>query len=167
MIERKKTAAGPGFEFSVFSRGKHAAELLLNGVPKFYLGRMTLEEKFSETGALEKKLRRHESADMLSVGLASLNILPFGCEYAVGREFEVTDGFAEYANDIAALHYGRVGSLDLEPLTFPGKPCRIEFIPADRTAFTCVEPDAEETFYTGSVPLLMLKVCWADGSSRS
>ena len=165
MIERKKTAAGPGFEFSVYARGKNAAELLLNGVPKFYLGRVTLEEKFSETGALEKKLRRHESADMLSVGLDSLNILPFGCEYAVGREFEVTDSFAEFANDVSALHYGRVGSLELEPLTFSGKPCRVEFIPADRTAFECVELDKEQTLYSSSVPLLMVCARWADGTS--
>ena len=144
MIERKYSASGPGFEFSVFSRGKHAAELALNGVRKFALGRVTLEEKFSETGALEKKLRRHETADMLSIGLDSLNILPFGCEYAIGRDFEVTDGFAEFSNDISAMHYGRVGSLELEPLYFSEKPCRAAFIRADEKKFTLVELDKEK-----------------------
>ena len=163
MIERKYSASGPGFEFSVFSRGKHAAELALNGVRKFALGRVTLEEKFSETGALEKKLRRHETADMLSIGLDSLNILPFGCEYAIGRDFEVTDGFAEFSNDISAMHYGRVGSLELEPLYFSEKPCRAAFIRADEKKFTLVELDKEKEIYSGNIPLLMLKVEWSCG----
>ena len=163
MTERKYSAAGPGFEFSVFSRGRHAAELLLNGSPRFALGRVTLEGKFSETGALEKKLRRHETADMLSVGLDSLNILPFGCEYAIARDFEVTDGFAEFSNDISALHYGRVGSLELEPLYFREKPCRVSFIRADETKFTVAELDDEKELYSGKVPLLLLKVEWSCG----
>ena len=164
MTERKKTAAGPGFEFSLFARGKQAAELRLNGTPKFYLGRVTLEEKFSETGSLEKKLRRHESADLLSIGLDSVNILPFGCEYAIARDFEVTDGFAEYSNDISALHYGRVGSLELEPMTFTGKPQSVEFILPDGEKFEKVHLVEEKEIFNGSLPLLLLTVCWADGS---
>lgn len=163
MTERKHTAAGPGFEFSIYSRGKYAAELLLNGLPKFCLGRVTLEEKFCETGSLEKKLRRHESVDLLSIGLESLNILPFGCEYAIARDFEVTDGFAEYSNDISAMHYGRVGSLELEPLYFLGTPCSVEFLPADKKEFIRFELDGENEIYSSEVPLLMLKVEWKNG----
>ena len=76
MTERKKSASGEDFDLTLFARGKNAVQLSINGNCRFYLGRVTLEEKFSETGSLEKKLRRHDSADMLTVGLESLNILP-------------------------------------------------------------------------------------------
>lgn len=164
MTERKKTVCGPDFEFNLFARGKSAAELKLKGSPRLLLGRVTLENKFSETGSLEKKLRRHESADLFSIGLESLNILPFGCEYAIARDFEVSDGFAEYANDISALHFGRVGNLELEPLTFTGDPQHVSFLLPGDDKWTEADLEEEKELYSGSRPLLMLSVRYADDS---
>ena len=163
MTEKVKTARGPGFAFSLFSRGKTAAQLLLDGAPRLLIGRVTLEEKFSETGALEKKLRRHEAADLLSVGLEGMNVLPFGCEYAVSREFEVSDGFADFSEDIAALHFGRVGSLDLETLTFPGDPCSVRFLTAEGKRFREEKLTGDRELYTGPLPLLVVTVSWPGG----
>lgn len=164
MTDRMKTASGPGFDFFLYARGKNAVQLDLNGIPRLLMGRVTLEEKFSETGALEKKLRRHDSVDMLSIGLESLNVLPFGCEYAISRNFEITDGFAEFADDIAALHHGRVGSLELEPMTFTGSPAAVSFILPGESTFRTVALKEAQELYSGSTPLLMLEVTWADGA---
>ena len=165
MTERKKSASGEDFDLTLFARGKNAVQLSINGNCRFYLGRVTLEEKFSETGSLEKKLRRHDSADMLTVGLESLNILPFGCEYAIARDFEIADGFAVFSEDISAMHFGRVGSLELEPLTFTGTPAEVEYITAGEKKFRKVVLDGEKEIYNSTSPLLLLKVSWADGSA--
>ncbi|MBQ7207730.1 MAG: hypothetical protein IJS01_08040 [Lentisphaeria bacterium] len=165
MTDRQKSVRGPGFEFSLFARGKNAAQLLLNGAPRLLIGRVTLEEKFSETGALEKKLRRHEAADLLSIGLEGMNVLPFGCEYAVSREFEISDGFADLSGDVAALHFGRVGSLDLEPLTFPENPCSVRFLTAGGEGFREEKLTKDKELYTGPLPLLVITVSWPGGES--
>ncbi|MBQ9502137.1 MAG: hypothetical protein IJU70_08285 [Lentisphaeria bacterium] len=159
-----KTASGEGFAFSLLSRGRFSARLVLDGQERLCLGRVTLEEKFSETGALEKKLRRHEAADLLSVGLESLHELPFGCEYAIARDLEISDGFADCSCDVKALHFGRVGSLDLGPVIFRGGPCRAAFLTCGGKGFREAELGDGAELYSGKLPLLMISVFWADGS---
>ena len=164
MTDDCKTASGEGFEFSLFARGKFSARLTLGGRERLALGRVTLEEKFSETGALEKKLRRHEAADLLSIGLEDLHELPFGCEYAIARDFEISDGFADCSCDVSALHFGRVGSLDLEPVIFCGDPCKASFLTSDGKTFREVELAEDAELYSGKLPLLMVAASWPDGS---
>jgi len=159
-----KTAAGEDFSFSLFARGKFSARLTVNGLERLCLGRVTLEEKFSETGALEKKLRRHEAADLLSVGLESLHELPFGCEYAISRNFEVSNGFADCSSDIKALHFGRVGSLDLEPVIFRGAPCRAGFLTCDGKRFREAALSGNKVLYSDRLPLLAVVASWPDGT---
>ena len=164
MTDDRKSASGEGFEFSLLARGKFSARLTLGGRERLALGRVTLEEKFSETGALEKKLRRHEAADLLSIGLEDLHELPFGCEYAIARNFEISDGFADCSCDISALHFGRVGSLDLEPVIFCGNPCKAGFLTSDGKNFREVELAEDAELYSGKLPLLMVAASWSDGS---
>ena len=164
MVEKLLTANGEDFGFSLFARGKYSAELALDGAARFRMGRLTLEGKFNENGALEKKMRRHESADRLSVNLESAGVLPFGCEYLISREFDVSDGFAGHVVNVAALHQGKVGSVELEPLFFSGIPIRAEYQAFGEDGLQTAVLEEGKVLYESAIPLLMLRAFWEDGS---
>ncbi|MCK4981985.1 MAG: hypothetical protein KAS17_03625, partial [Victivallaceae bacterium] len=74
---------------------------------RFYLGdRLMLDlkpvqiNKQSEAQCLPKKARIHQKIDGLSLSYNVSNLIPFGSEPKIDRDFDFTDGFARVIQDI-------------------------------------------------------------------
>lgn len=145
-----------GNEIAVASGGSAAGIFKIGGVPVMELGRMKTDG-FSEAQGLPEKLRRHAANDGLSVEAESSNVIPFGCEYRVKRQWKIAGNICEITCDVSADHGGRIRDLTLEDLRFPVKNARVEYLVYGEKEF---RRDAD---YSGAEMLLMVRVTTPDG----
>lgn len=164
MTDEMKTVAGPGFTGTVFSGGDCVFELAAGARKLLRFGR-TRCGGFAETGALVKKLRLHESLDSLSASVEAGSVIPFGCEYNVGRELEMVAGLASWTVDVSAVTRGIVSSVELEPVMFPGPWKSLEYLVYGETAFRAAElAEGEAEFYRGRELVMSVRLAAADGT---
>ncbi len=99
---------------------------------KFYLGERLIANleptqinKQSEVQCLPKKTRIHQKIDGLSLNYDVLNLIPFGAEPEISRDFYFTDGFARIIQDINPGKHTAVEKLNLGKISLPGPWSRI------------------------------------------
>lgn len=161
-MDRLKINDG-NFRLEFPARGKHSAVLLYKDKKVFSCGRI-LCGKFSEVGALEKKLRLHPGQDDLSAEIESCNVIPFGCEYEINRVFNASSRFLRMTGDIRAVNFGRVGDITLEEIRFPADFVSVEYLVYGENAMRRVEyKDIAENPYQSSEPVVMMTVTLPDG----
>lgn len=117
-------------------------------------GGVTLDG-FSERSLLVRKFRRHATDDRLTTDVNLNGVIPFGGEYAVLRTWDFTGAFGLATVD---LRSAGLRNIDLDPLRFPGKWARIEWLAADGAHGTGVG-------YDSAVPLVKLVLTRADGAA--
>lgn len=146
-------------------RGKSVLELARRGgtAAFFQLGRCKCG-KFGELSVLPEKFRLHRSEDALGAELEACGVIPFGCEYRVGRTCRIASGCAALTTDVSAVTGGRVDGLELEPLIFSGAPTAVEFLLFGEKKFRRSDLAAPETLYDGAEVPLMVRVSHADGT---
>jgi hypothetical protein len=93
----------------------------------FYLGdrlMLNLEpvqiNKQSEVQCLPKKARIHKKIDGLSLSYNVSNLIPFGSEPKIDRDFEFTDGFARVIQDIHPGKHTAAEKLNIGNMSLPG-----------------------------------------------
>ena len=159
-MDRLKVYDGD-FTLEFPGRGKHSIVLKHGQDTVFSCGRMFCG-KFSEVGALEKKLRIHPNQDNLSAEIESTNVIPFGCEYEISRDIVAASGFARLTCDVRAVNFGRVGDLTLEEIRFYNAAKVTFMVYGENSMRECV-PGADHVIYSGSEPIVMATVVTSDG----
>ncbi|MBQ4336379.1 MAG: hypothetical protein IJC34_04255 [Lentisphaeria bacterium] len=92
---------------------------------------------FDESTSLIGKERFHESMDGMSISGKTEKTIPFGCEYAIVRNYERAEGILRASVDVRALNGGAVTDCSLDPLSIPGKVVRAGILGDDgRTEWT-------------------------------
>lgn len=142
-------------------RGKHSI-VLKHGKDTILTCGRVLCGKFSEVGALEKKLRIHPHQDGLSAQIESTNIIPFGCEYEISRDITAASSFARMTCDVRAVNFGRVGSLALGEVRFCNV-AKISYLVYGEEFFRDAVFGTDSVIYSGTEPLVMVTVTTADG----
>ena len=104
---------------------------------RFYLGdRLMLDlkpaqiNKQSESQCLPKKARIHRKIDGLSLSYNVSNLIPFGSEPKIDRDFDFTDGFARVIQDINPGKHAAAEKLTIDGMSLPGPWSRIAVITA-------------------------------------
>ena len=94
---------------------------------KFYMGErliLNLEpvqiNKQTESQCLPKKARVHQKIDGLSLSYNISNLIPFGSEPKIDRDFHFTDGFARVIQDINPGKHAAAEKLNIGNMTLPG-----------------------------------------------
>ena len=108
-----------------------AEEILM----KFYLGDrlmanlepVQINAQF-EAQCLPKKTRIHQKIDGLSLKYDVSNLIPFGSEPEISRNFYFTDGFARVIQDINPGRHAAVEKLNLGRISLPGPWSRIAVV---------------------------------------
>ena len=113
-----------GNEISVTSGGGSSAVFRCGETAMLDFGRMKIDG-FSEAQGLPEKLRRHAANDGLSVEADSCNVIPFGCEYRVKRQWKFAGNTGELTDDIAADNGGKIDDLSLEEILAVDRETRI------------------------------------------
>ena len=161
-MDRIKISDG-NFKLEFPARGKESAAIFRNGEKLLSFGRVQCG-KFSEVGALEKKLRVHPNQDSLSADIESANVIPFGCEYEISRDIHTAAGFMRFVTDIRAVNFGRVGDVSLEEVRFHGKISSVRFFICGSGSAVEYSGDIPDVLYEGSEPLLLVTVTYSDNS---
>jgi hypothetical protein len=99
---------------------------------RFYLGdRLMLDlkpvqiNKQSEAQCLPKKARIHRKIDGLSLSYNVSNLIPFGSEPKIDRDFDFTDGFAQVIQDINPGKRSAAEKLTVDSMSLPGPWSRV------------------------------------------
>ena len=150
MGDMDKVIAGPGFTGTVHPDGDRVFELRAGTRELLRFGRVRCGG-FAESGALVKKLRGHGSLDALSASIDMESIVPFGCEYRIGRELEMVSGLGLWTVDVSAVTRGIVSAVELEPVVFPGPWAKMEYLVYGEREFRCVVPGGEEREFAYSL----------------
>ena len=153
-----------GIDFTAQSCGENSVEVSASGKDFFQLGRVNIAG-FGGELSLPEKLRCHRTHDNLCAEFDSVNVIPFGCEYRVKRHWTLFSNIALLNCDIAADNGGTVRDLELEPIEIMLTPAKVEFLVRGEDALRTVENAAGE-LYSGSTPVLMLRVSDAEGRQR-
>ena len=119
--------------------------------------------KFDESLGLAEKLRRHMANDGLSATAESVNVIPFGCEYHVKRQWKFSGDIAELTDDISADNGGSINDLFLENVEFCGKAVKAAILFAGETQMQEFVPAG--VIYDGEKLPVLLKVTFDDGSA--
>ena len=151
------------FKLEFPARGKESAAIFRNGEKRLSFGRV-LCGKFSEVGALEKKLRIHPNQDNFSADLESANVIPFGCEYEISRDTHTASGFMRLVTDIRAVNFGRVGDVTLEEVRFHGEISKVTLFICGKSEPVEFSGKLPEVLYEGSEPILLVTVTYSDNS---
>ena len=150
-----------GIDFTAQSCGENSVEVSASGKDFFKLGRVNIAG-FGGELSLPEKLRCHRTHDNLCAEFDSVNVIPFGCEYRVKRHWTLFSNIALLNCDIAADNGGTVRDLELEPVEIMLAPAKVEFLVRGEDALRTVE-NASGELYSGSAPVLMLRVSDAEG----
>lgn len=162
MIPEWKQITGPGFAARVYAEGDEVFTLEAANRKLLVLGRCHCGG-FAEDGALVHKLRRHSSLDGLSASINAESVIPFGCEYLVGRELELFDGVGSWTTDVAAVNFGIVRAVELEPVHFPGPWKTLEYLVYGEAEYRKVELAPDETeFHRGRETVVSIRLTAAD-----
>ncbi len=163
MGDMDKVIAGPGFTGTVHPDGDRVFELRAGTRELLRFGRVRCGG-FAESGALVKKLRGHGSLDALSASIDMESIVPFGCEYRIGRELEMVSGLGLWTVDVSAVTRGIVSAVELEPVVFPGPWAKMEYLVYGEREFRCVVPGGEEReFVRGRELVMSVRLTAPDG----
>lgn len=100
------------------------------GGTEFTLGGIRIG-MFDESTALPGRERLHESMDGLMISGKTEKTIPFGCEYALIRNYERAEGILRAAVDVRALNGGVVDNCELDPLTVAGNVVRAGILGED------------------------------------
>ena len=144
---------------------------------KFYMGEhliLNLEpvqiNKQTESQCLPKKARVHQKIDGLSLSYNVSNLIPFGSEPKIDRDFHFTDGFARVIQDINPGKHAAAEKLNIGNMTLPGPWSRaaVVTIPGAGKSFpqlNWVELDEEtgKVLFDESYPFLAVILEAADG----
>ena len=160
-VEALDFSGGHDCRITVPADGAGTFRLTVSGIDRLEFGRVVCGN-FSEDSALFDKLRLHSSNDGLEKTWESRSVIPFGCEYQIGRSGEFVSGLGRLTTDVRALGGGRIGDLELEELRFAAPWRKAEFLVNGENAFRTASP-GNETLYLGAEPLLMLRVTFPDG----
>lgn len=102
---------------------------------KFYLGGRLMADlepvqinKQFEAQCLPKKARIHQKIDGLSLEYDVSNLIPFGSEPEIHRDFYFTDGFARVIQDVSPGKHAAVEKLNLGRMSLPGPWSRIAVV---------------------------------------
>ena len=102
---------------------------------KFYMGdRLMLNlkpveiNKQSEAQCLPKKNRVHQKLDGLSLSYNISNLIPFGSEPRIDRDFHFADGFARVLQDINPGKHAAAEKLNLGAMSLPGPWSKIALV---------------------------------------
>jgi hypothetical protein len=150
-----------------------ADETLMN----FYLGeRLMLKlkpaivNKQSEAQCLPQKARIHHRVDGLSANYDLLNLIPFGPEPAISRDFDFTDGFVRVVQDIDAGKNAVVRELSVDAMSLPGPWKRVAVVRIPGAGKTFPELDwikldgeADKVLFAETYPFLALIAESLDG----
>lgn len=116
-------------------------------------------DSFSETAALVRKFRRHATEDGLSLSFDQEKTLPFGCEYQLRRQIELSNASARFLVDVRAEAPGRLRSFELDRTVMTGRFRRFGILTAEADSFDWRTPAEEETvLYDADRPFLALSV---------
>ncbi len=155
-IENVIKADCAGNRLELFSCGPQSAVFSCGGTPLLQMGRSVIDG-FTEAQGLPEKMRRHSANDQLSVEAESVNVIPFGCEYKVRRQWKCAGNVFELTADIAADNGGRIAALELEELVFPIANAETEYLVYGEKEFR------RNADYSGSEMIVMLRVSGNDG----
>lgn len=159
-----KTIAGPEFAGTVHPDGERVFELVAGKRALLRLGRVRCGG-FAEAGALVKKLRGHGSLGSLAASIDMESIIPFGCEYRIGRELEMTSGIALWTVDVSAVTRGIVSAVELEPVVFPGPWEKMEYLVYGEKEFReAVLRDEKREFVRGRELVVSVRLTAPDGT---
>jgi hypothetical protein len=143
----------------------------------FYLGECNifnlapvLINKQSEAQSLPKKNRIHQKIDGLSLSQNISNLIPFGAEPKIDREFDFADGFARIIQDINPGKSTAAEKLTVDRMSLPGpwKRLAVVKIPGKGKSFTELDwieldGDSEKVFFEESYPFLAVILESDDG----
>ncbi|MBU8901769.1 MAG: hypothetical protein KOO69_03430 [Victivallales bacterium] len=144
---------------------------------RFYLGdrlMLNLEpvqiNKQTEAQCLPKKARLHKKIDGLSISYNVSNLIPFGSEPKIEREFEFTDGFARVIQDINPGKRVAAEKLNIGNMSLPGPWSKIAVVrvPGAGKSFPELEwieldAKAEKVLFNESYPFLAVILEAPDG----
>ena len=159
-IESLVKVVSPDAVFEVYPDGNESAALFFEGRKVLSAGRITTG-KFSESSGLSEKLRKHFANDGLSAEAESVNVIPFGCEYHVARQWKFAGNCGELTCDIAADNGGRIHELTLEEITFTGRAVAVEYWLLGSAEV--ITAPAEGVICEGSTLPVRVKVTFDDG----
>ena len=157
-IENIIKADCAGNRMELFSGGSECARFSAGGTLLLQMGRVKTDG-FTEAQGLPEKMRRHSANDDLSIGVESVNVIPFGCEYHIKRQWKGAGNVFELTSDIAADNGGRIAALELEELYFPIAGTQVEYLVYGEKEFR------SNTDYSGSEMIVMLRVGSGDGKT--
>ncbi|MFA6716360.1 MAG: hypothetical protein WC082_07955 [Victivallales bacterium] len=154
-------AIGTGFWRTEFTL---ADDTLMN----FYLGdrlmlklKPALINKQSEAQCIPEKARIHHRDGGISANYEVLNLIPFGSEPEISRDFDFTDGFVRVTQDIDAGKNAVLKELSLDAMVLPGPWRRIAVagIPGAGKTFPELkwielDGESEEVFFAETYPFL-------------
>jgi len=144
---------------------------------RFYLGdrlMLNLEpvqiNKQSEVQCLPKKARVHQKIDGLSLSYNISNLIPFGSEPKIDRDFHFTDGFARIIQDINPGKHAAAEKLSIGNMSLPGPWSKIAVItiPGAGKSFPQLEwveldGEADKVLFDESYPFLAVILEAPDG----
>jgi len=84
--------------------------------------------KVDESSAYCTKSKKHESTDLLSCSLQTVNVLPFGSEPAITRSCEISGNHAVITTDCDMRHKMEVGAFEVDNLVLKGEWTRVGFV---------------------------------------
>ena len=164
MADEGKTIVGPGFAGTMHPEGGRVFELAAGKRTLLQLGRVCCGG-FAESGALVRKLRCHGSLDSLSASIDMESVIPFGCEYRIGRELEMVSGVALWTVDVSAVTRGIVSAVELEPVIFPGPWAKMEYLIYGEEEFREASPGEDEReFVRGRELVMSIRLTAPDGA---
>lgn len=144
----------------IYPDGPESAALFFRGRKILSISRVRIG-KFDEALGLAGKLRKHLANDRICAEAESLNVIPFGCEYQVKRQWKFAGNTGELTVDIAADNGGAIDALTLEDVCFEGQIERVEYLLDGENSVRCSREKG--IIYSGSLLPVMVRVTFADG----
>ena len=159
-IESQIQIASETSSFELYPDGSESAALFANGRKVLSIGRIRTGN-FDEALGLAEKLRRHMANDTLSAEAESENVIPFGCEYRVKRQWKFAGNTGELTDDIAADNGGKIDDLSLEEIFFAGEAVGVNMLFAGEKEMQ--KKPISPVIYDGSDLPMAVQVIFADG----
>lgn len=159
-IESQIKIASPESRLELYADGSEAAAVFAGERKVLSIGRVKTGN-FSEALGLAEKLRRHLSNDGLTGAAESENVIPFGCEYHVKRQWKFSGNIGELTDDISADNGGKIEDLTLEEIVFPGEVKTVSILFAGDK--TMREFPADGVIYDGADLPVTVQALYADG----
>ena len=159
-IESQIQIAASGSQLELYADGPECAALFAGDSKVLGIGRIKTGS-FDESLGLAEKLCRHLANGALSASAESENVIPFGCEYRVKRQWKFSGNIGELTDDIAADNGGIINDLALEPVTFYGAASEVSVLLDGENSPRVSAADG--VIYDGETLPVAVKVLFKDG----